>query len=383
MNDLEQTNMLQPLVDEIETAVSNAKKEIAEKVNSVITETYWKIGKYIVEFEQDGNVKAAYGSKLLTTLSHQLTLRLGRGYSRPNLNNMRKFYLCYENCQTVSDKLTWSHICELIKIDDELERSFYEKECYKEKWDVRTLRRQMDSALFLRLATSRDKEGILALAREGITYDKPEDVIKDTYTLEFLGLPEKERYSEEDLEQKIIDNLQKFLLELGKGFTFVGRQYPLTVNNIHYHVDLVFYHRILKCFVLIDLKKNSVQHIDIGQMNMYMGYFAKEENMADDNPPIGIILSHNKDELLVEYATYGMDSNLFVSKYEFNIDGFNGWIGSFKTFEVKDIDGEQFYRLYPISNDGGGVIFNDLKMDSSYDEDEENLDNILITIKFK
>jgi len=206
MNDLEQTNMLQPLVDEIETAVSNAKKEIAEKVNSVITETYWKIGKYIVEFEQDGNVKAAYGSKLLTTLSHQLTLRLGRGYSRPNLNNMRKFYLCYENCQTVSDKLTWSHICELIKIDDELERSFYEKECYKEKWDVRTLRRQMDSALFLRLATSRDKEGILALAREGITYDKPEDVIKDTYTLEFLGLPEKERYSEEDLEQKIIDN---------------------------------------------------------------------------------------------------------------------------------------------------------------------------------
>lgn len=219
MNDLEQTNMLQPLVDEIETAVSNAKKEIAEKVNSVITETYWKIGKYIVEFEQDGNVKAAYGSKLLTTLSHQLTLRLGRGYSRPNLNNMRKFYLCYENCQTVSDKLTWSHICELIKIDDELERSFYEKECYKEKWDVRTLRRQMDSALFLRLATSRDKEGILALAREGITYDKPEDVIKDTYTLEFLGLPEKERYSEEDLEQKIIDNLQKFLLELGKGFT--------------------------------------------------------------------------------------------------------------------------------------------------------------------
>ena len=212
--------------------------------------------------------------------------------------------------------MTWSHICELIKIDDELERSFYEKECYKEKWDVRTLRRQMDSALFLRLATSRDKEGILALAREGITYDKPEDVIKDTYTLEFLGLPEKERYSEEDLEQKIIDNLQKFLLELGKGFTFVGRQYPLTVNNIHYHVDLVFYHRILKCFVLIDLKKNSVQHIDIGQMNMYMGYFAKEENMADDNPPIGIILSHNKDELLVEYATYGMDSNLFVSKYE-------------------------------------------------------------------
>lgn len=165
MNDLEQADMLQVLVNEIADTVSNAKREFAEKVNSVMTETYWTIGKYIVEFEQDGNVKAEYGSQLLTKLSHQLTLRLGKGYSRPNLNNMRKFYLCYPNCQTVSDKLTWSHICELIKIDDKLERSFYEKECYKEKWDVRTLRRQMDSALFLRLAASRDKEGVLALAK--------------------------------------------------------------------------------------------------------------------------------------------------------------------------------------------------------------------------
>lgn len=253
---------------------------------------------------------------MLTMLSHELTLRLGKGYSRPNLNNMRKFYLCYPICQTVSDKLSWSHICELIKIEDELERSFYEKETVKEKWDVRTLRRQMESALFLRLAVSRDKEGIMALAQKGIEIQKPEDVIKSTYTLEFLNLPELDQYTEGDLETRIIDNLQKFLLELGKGFTFVGRQYPFTINNITYHCDLVFYHRILKCFVLIDLKKNSVQHEDIGQMNMYMGYFAIEENMADDNPPIGIILSKNKDELLVEYATYGMDSNLFVSKYE-------------------------------------------------------------------
>ena len=219
-------------------------------------------------------------------------------------------------CQTVSDKLSWSHICELIKIDDELERSFYEKECVVENWNVRTLRRQMDSALFLRLASSRDKEGIIKKKKNGIECQSPEDIVKSTYTLEFLDIPEQEKYTENDLEQKIIDNLQKFLLELGKGFTFVKRQYPLTINNVHYHVDLVFYHRILKCFVLIDLKKNSVQHEDIGQMNMYMGYFAIEENMPDDNPPIGIILSKNKDELLVEYATYGMDSNLFVSKYE-------------------------------------------------------------------
>ncbi|ODM08726.1 PDDEXK nuclease domain-containing protein [Eisenbergiella tayi] len=309
-------SMLEKLILDIEKTVLNAKENLSYSVNHTITETYWTIGKYIVESEQDGNIRAAYGSKMLTMLSHELTLRLGKGYSRPNLNNMRKFYLCYPICQTVSDKLSWSHICELIKIEDELERSFYEKETVKEKWDVRTLRRQMESALFLRLAVSRDKEGIMALAKKGIEIQKPEDVIKSTYTLEFLNLPELDQYTEGDLKTRIIDNLQKFLLELGKGFTFVGRQYPFTINNITYHCDLVFYHRILKCFVLIDLKKNSVQHEDIGQMNMYMGYFAIEENMADDNPPIGIILSKNKDELLVEYATYGMDSNLFVSKYE-------------------------------------------------------------------
>lgn len=316
MYEISSNTMLDDLISNIEETVARAKEELASSVNSTMTETYWLIGKYIVECEQDGNIKATYGKKLLTTLSRELTLRLGKGYSRPNLNNMRKFYFTYPNCQTVSDKLSWSHICELIKIDDDLERSFYEKQAVKEKWGVRELQRQIDSALFLRLAVSRDKDGILALSQQGIEIQRPEDVIKNTYTLEFLNLPELERYTESDLEQRIIDNLQTFLLELGKGFTFVGRQYKLTINNIHYYVDLVFYHRILKCFVLIDLKKNSVRHEDIGQMNMYLGYFATEENMPDDNAPIGIILSKDKDELLVEYATYGMDSNLFVSKYE-------------------------------------------------------------------
>ena len=316
MDELIKNSGFEKMISDIEALVNASKNELATSINKVMTVTYWSIGKYIVEFEQDGNAKAEYGKNLLSRISKELTLRLGKGYSRPNLNNMRKFYLKYSNCQTVSDKLSWSHICELIKIDDELERNFYEKECVVENWNVRTLRRQMDSALFLRLASSRDKEGILKLAQNGIECQSPEDIVKSTYTLEFLDIPEQEKYSENDLEQKIIDNLQKFLLELGKGFTFVKRQYPLTINNVHYHVDLVFYHRILKCFVLIDLKKNSVQHEDIGQMNMYMGYFAIEENMPDDNPPIGIILSKNKDELLVEYATYGMDSNLFVSKYE-------------------------------------------------------------------
>jgi len=307
---------LNKLADNIACLVNETKGRLAQTVNVTLVATYWNIGKYIVEFEQQGNAKAKYGISLLSSLAKLLRMKLGKGYSRPNLNNMRKFYLLYPICQTVSDKLSWSHICELITIDDELERSFYEKECIASRWNVRSLRRQMDSALYLRLAASKDKEGILQLSQKGVVIQEPEDIIKDTYTLEFLGLPEKKRYSERDLEQRLIDNLQTFLLELGKGFAFIGRQYPLTINNHHYHIDLVFYHRILKCFVLIDLKKNAVKHKDIGQMNMYMGYFAKEENSFDDNPPIGIILSRTKDELMIEYATYGMDSQLFVSKYE-------------------------------------------------------------------
>ena len=316
MNDLTENSEYIELIQRIEHIINEAKYSIAKSVNTNMVQAYWSIGKYIVEFEQGGSFKAKYGEALLTNLSKDLKLRFGRGYSRPNLNNMRKFYRYYPICQNISDKLSWSHFCELIKLDDELERNFYEKQIENENWNIETLKRQMNSSLFLRLAASKDKQGILDLSREGIQIQKPEDVIKDTYTLEFLNMPEKAVYEESELEEKIIDNLQKFLMELGKGFTFVGRQYPILVNNRHYHCDLVFYHRILKCFVLIDLKINSVQHEDVGQMNMYMGYFAKEENMPDDNPPIGIILTRNKDELLVEYATYGMDSNLFVSKYE-------------------------------------------------------------------
>ena len=304
------------LADNIVKVVREARGEVARHVNMTMVVAYWNVGKYIVEFEQRGSAKAKYGTGLLTNLSKLLSAKLGRGYSRPNLNNMRKFYLAYPICQKVSDKLNWSQICELITISDPLERSFYERECVQGNWDVVSLRRQMDSGLFMRLAASRDKEGVLALAERGVAVHKPEDIVKDTYTLEFLGLHEAARFSEGELEQRIIDNLQTFLLELGRGFAFVGRQYPITVNNVHYHIDLVFYHRILKCFVLLDLKKGAVKHEDIGQMNMYMGYFAKEESAPDDRPPVGIVLSRFRDELLVEYATYGMDANLFVSKYE-------------------------------------------------------------------
>ena len=319
MNDIKTTDT----TEEYKVLVDKIAKRIEEGVAKAVTEvkrsqlaTYWDNGRYIVEFEQKGKEHAEYGLNLLKSLANDLTLRMGKGYSRPNLYNMRKFYQTYPNGYGGVEKLTWSHICELIRIDDELEREFYSKQCIAEHWDVRTLKRQKKSALFLRLAASKDKKGILELANKGAIIEKPQDIIKDVYTLEFLNLNADSHYDENELERKICANLQEFLLELGKGFTCVKEQFPMNINNHIYKCDLVFYHRILKCFVLIDLKVNAVQYDDIGQMNMYMGYFAEEENEPDDNPPIGIVLSRDKDELLVKYATYGMDTNLFVSKYE-------------------------------------------------------------------
>lgn len=332
---LQPDHELTVLADKIVEVIDAGKQALAININETIKQTYWQIGRHIVEFEQGGNARAKYGTAMLSNLAKILRAKVGRGYSRPNLSNMRKFYLLYPICQTsdklgespqmsekstpicqTSDKLTWSHICELLTIDDPLEREFYEKEAVSEGWTVDELHRQKESGLFMRLALSKDKEGVLALANKGIEVQKPEDVVKDTYTLEFVGLSDKKHFSEKDLHGKLIEHMKTFLLELGKGFTFVESQYHLVINNVHYHVDLVFYHRILRCFVLIDLKRGAVKHKDIGQMNMYMGYFAKEENVEGDNPPVGIILGHYKDELMVEYATYGMDSQLFVSKYE-------------------------------------------------------------------
>ncbi len=319
MNDIkttDTTNEYKALVDKIAKRIEQGVTKAATEVKKSQLETYWDNGRYIVEFEQQGKEHAVYGMNLLKSLAGDLTLRMGKGYSRPNLYNMRKFYQTYPNGYESVEKLTWSHICELIRIDDELEREFYSKQCITEHWDVRTLKRQKKSALFLRLAASKDKKGILELANKGAIIEKPQDIIKDVYTLEFLNLNADSHYDESELEHKICVNLQEFLLELGKGFTFVKEQFPMNINNHIYKCDLVFYHRILKCFVLIDLKVNAVQYDDIGQMNMYMGYFAEEENEPDDNPPIGIVLARDKDELLVKYATYGMDTNLFVSKYE-------------------------------------------------------------------
>lgn len=306
----------QNLLEQISQTYTQGRILAIQAVNAHITETYWQVGRHIVEFEQNGKIRADYGKALIAGLAKDLGLLHGKGFSRSNLIYMRLLYLRYPISQKPSHQLSWSHYVELLKLDDELERSFYEKQAIAERWSVPELKRQKSTALFLRLATGKDKAGIQQLAAQGQIVEQPSDLLREPYVFEFLKIPEPYKVSETHLETVLCNHLQQFLLELGKGFTFVGRQYRVTINNTHYKVDLVFYHRILRCFVLIDLKINEVQHHDIGQMNMYMGYFANEENVEGDNPPIGIILTKNKDELLVEYATYQMNSQLFVQKYQ-------------------------------------------------------------------
>ena len=318
MNLLDKNNAAayEALINVISDVYNNGRSTAIRLVNTTLLDTNWRIGQHIVEFEQKGNSRAPYKKALLESLASDLTLLHGKGFSRSNLNYMRLLYVRYPICASLTHKLSWTHYRELVKIDNALERSFYEKQSALENWSVEELKRQKETALFLRLAISQDKEGILKLAEQGKIIEKPSDILRDPYVFEFLKIPEPYNISEKELETLLLDNLQTFLLELGKGFTFVGRQYRVTIDNEAYKIDLVFYHRFLRCFVLIDLKINKIKHYDIGQMNMYMGYFANEETKADENPPIGIVLTREKDDIMVQYATYGMSSQLFVSKYQ-------------------------------------------------------------------
>ena len=304
------------LVTQISDIWDGAREQAFNAVNTSLLMANWKTGEYIVEFEQKGNVKAEYGKQLLTNLSKDLTRLRGKGYSRSNLFNMRLFYVRFPKLQTVSGQLTWSHYLELLKCDDPMEMQFYFKESIKEGWRVRDLRRQMKSALFQRLALSTDKEGVLALANEGHQVMTPNDLIHDPFVLEFTGLPIQKRYKESELEVALKKHMETFLLELGRGFAFIGRQYIIPIGSRQFKVDLVFYHTILKCYVLIDLKRAEIKHQDIGQMNMYINYFKTEICQPDDNPPVGIVLGANKDELLMEYALAGIDNNLFAARYQ-------------------------------------------------------------------
>lgn len=314
------------LLNDISRLVEGARRRAAKQVNTIIVQTYWEIGRLIVEDEQKGEEKANYGTELIVELSKDLTKRYGKGFSKSNLFLMRKFYSTYppQKFQTVSGKfnngqiLSWSHYCELTTIKDDLARSFYEIESIKNNWSVRELKRQINSLLFERLALSKDKDNVMQLAQEGQVIEKPEDAIKDPYVLEFLGLPERSCYTESQLEQELTNHLQEFILELGKGFTFVGRQKRITIDNEHYYVDLIFYHRMLRCLVLIDLKIGKLTHADVGQMNFYLNYIKDQEMLEDENLPVGIILctEPNRSKVFVEYALGGLSNNVFVSKYK-------------------------------------------------------------------
>ena len=305
------------IYQEIHDLLHKARQDIISNVNYTMTKTYFLIGKRIVEEEQDGNKRAEYGKKLMKTLSEKLTKEFGRGFSQRNLEQMRTFYLRYSISQTVSAefKLSWSHYLILMRIEDIDARNFYEIEAFKNNWSLRELKRQVDSSLYERLVLSKDKEKVKELSVKGQIIEKAQDVIKDPYILEFLGLDEKSDYSENKLETEIINKLEMFLLELGKGFTFVGRQVRFTFDERHFRVDLVFYNRLLKCFVLIDLKIGEVTHQDLGQMQMYVNYYDRYVKLPDENDTIGIIICKDKNDTLVKLTLPKDNNQIFASRY--------------------------------------------------------------------
>lgn len=342
------------IFQQVAELLQNARQQVLRTVNSTMTITYFEIGRIIVEEEQNGKDRAEYGKQLLKGLSQQLTKEFGKGFSIRNLEQIRQFYITFSKSETLSRilqiqkaqtlsaefkfqktesvsakfdkvdyqtlssffKLTFSHYIFLMRIEDEKERRFYKIESEKHNWSVRELKRQYDTALYTRLALSRDKEGILKLSEEGQIIEKPKDIIKDPYILEFLGLPELNQYSESQLEEEIINKLEHFLLELGHGFTFVARQERITFDDKHFRIDLVFYNRILRCFVLIDLKIGELKHQDLGQMQMYVNYYDREMRLEDENKTIGIVLCQNKSEAVVKYTLPENNEQIFASKYK-------------------------------------------------------------------
>ena len=307
------------IYQEIHDLLHNSRQNIISNINSTMAKTYFLIGKRIVEEEQDGNKRAEYGKNLIKMLSEKLTKEFGKGFSETNLEQMRKFFKVYGIPQTLSEEfqfnLSWSHYLILMRIEDINARNFYEIEAFENNWSLRELKRQVNSSLYERLVLSKDKEKVKELAVKGQIIEKAQDVIKDPYILEFLGLDEKSDYSENKLETEIINKLEMFLLELGKGFTFVGRQVRFTFDERHFRVDLVFYNRLLKCFVLIDLKIGEVTHQDLGQMQMYVNYYDRYVKLPDENDTIGIIICKDKNDTLVKLTLPKDNNQIFASRY--------------------------------------------------------------------
>lgn len=308
------------LYNKISSILEESRKFVATTVNTAMVQTYFEIGRLIVEEEQHGNVRAEYGKETLKNLSIKLTANYGKGFSQRNLEQMRQFYLVYSTQipQTPSAKfsLSYSHYLFLMRIENPGERKFYEIESSQNNWSLRELKRQFDSALYERLSLSKDKEKVKSLAVQGQIIENPCDIVKDPYVLEFLGLPEKAYYSESELESRLIEKLENFLLELGKGYTFVGRQVRLSFDEKHFFVDLVFYNRLLQCFVLIDLKIGELTHQDLGQMQMYVNYYDRFVKLDHENKTIGIILCKKKSDSLVEITLPEDNNQIFASKYQ-------------------------------------------------------------------
>lgn len=305
-----------------------ARTKVATFVNTAMVYTYYEIGKYLVKEEQGGNGRAAYGKQVLQSVSAQLTERLGKGWSYPTLRKIRQFYLTYSNL-IISDeqittqndnqrlpnfKLSWTHYLSLLNVEDSSARSFYEIEAFQQQWSVRQLQRQIGSGLYERLALSRNKDEVIQLATKGQTVVKPSDLLKEPLVLEFIGLKPDSSYSETKLESAIINKLQEFLLEMGKGFLFEARQKRFTFEERHFYVDLVLYNRLLQCYVLVDLKMDDLTHQDLGQMQMYVNYFDRYVKQDFEKPTIGILLCERKNNALVE-LTLPTDANIYAQQY--------------------------------------------------------------------
>jgi len=306
------------LYDYIKSLIDQSKNRIYKTVNTEMINLYWNIGRIIVE-KQNGYDRAKYGDYLIEKLSNQLTNEFGKGFSTRNLKRMRKLYLCYPKRTTMLSQLTWSHYLELIKIDDETKRNFYMNECINSNWDVRELQRQRTTFLYERIANSKDKSKLLELSTKGHNIYENRDIIKDPFVLEFLDIKENTNYLETDLEKNLLEHLKEFLLELGKGFTFVGNQVRITIDTDHFYPDLVFYNRILNCFVIIDLKIGKVTHKDIGQMQMYINYYDREIKKETENKTIGILLSTDKNETVVKYTLPEDNKTIFSSEFRLTI----------------------------------------------------------------
>jgi len=315
------------LFENIKSLLLSSRQNVLRYVNITMVHTYFEIGRMIVEDEQRGNTRADYGEQVLHELSKKLIVEFGKGYSWRNLNLMRQFYLVYGKVQTVSAqsknsetlsrrfKLSWSHYVFLMRQDEPIRR-FYEIEAIENNWSLRELERQFNSMLYERLSLSRDKKKILELSKKGQVVERPEDIIKDPYIFEFLGLKEEKTYSESDLESKLIENLKRFLLELGKGYTFVARQQRISFDEEHFYIDLVFYNRLLRCFIVFDIKTERLKHQDLGQLQMYVNYYDRIVKTIDENKTIGILLCTDKNNAVVKMTLPEDNDQVFASKYK-------------------------------------------------------------------